>query len=438
VRVAVKFQDMLVTFPSVLALDEERAGNRIRQIAERTPRAEGTFTPYTRERIRGHLFQSNGEEILVIPKPTRLPLGLERVVVAPLSEEGEAVDLRNGVWIRHPAMAGGPRIFDYAREIEEVRRSWAGAFSYLKEDAARRIIALRNPQIGAIHAIHAHWSVSAEPATIVMPTGTGKTETMLSVLVSAPCEKLLVVVPTDALRTQLAEKFLTLGVLKEPDCRVLAPTARCPIVGVLQHIPRSVGEVDEVFGRCHVVVTTSSIAGQCSAEVRDRMAHLCTDLFIDEAHHAEAPTWSAFKEGFRARKVLQFTATPFREDGRPLDGEIIFKYPLKKAQEEGYFKPIRFRPVVEFNPKRSDEKIAAQAIAQLRADFDKGHILMARTENVAHAKEVFKLYAMYPQFNPVQLHTGIKSARQRETARRQIISGESRIVVCVDMLYIRA
>jgi superfamily II DNA or RNA helicase len=426
---------LIVTFPSVLALDEERSGNRIRQIAERTPRAEGTLAPYTRDRIRGHLFQSDGEETLVIPKRgVRLPESLVRVVEASVPTGGDTADLRRGVWLRHPAQNGAGRFFEHAREVEQVLASWAGAFSYLEEDGARGVKGLRNPQIGAVHAIHAHWSVSAEPATVVMPTGTGKTETMLSVLVSALCRKLIVVVPTDALRTQLADKFLTLGVLKEPGCRVLGTEVKCPIVGVLQHIPRSIAEVDEVFCRCQVIVTTSTIAGQCSGDVRDRMAHHCTHLFIDEAHHAEAPTWSVFKEGFRARKILQFTATPFREDGRPLDGEIVFKYPLKKAQQEGYFKPIRFRPVVEFNPKRSDERIAAQAIAELKADFDKGHILMARTENVARAKEVFKLYARHPEFKPVELHTGIKSARQREAARRQILSGESRIVVCVDML----
>ena len=277
-------------------------------------------------------------------------------------------------------------------------------------------------------------SVADTPATIVMPTGTGKTDTMLSILVSAVCRKVLVVVPTDALRTQIAEKFLTLGVLKESGSRVLHERARCPIVGVLQHIPRDAAEVDEVFGRCHVIVTTSNIAGQCETAIQDRMASHCTHLFIDEAHHAEAPTWSAFKARFKERRVLQFTATPFREDGRPLDGEIIYKYPLKKAQEEGYFKPIRFRPVVVFNRKRVDEAIAKAAIEQLRADFDKGHILMARAETVARAREIFKLYEQYPEFKPVQLHTGITSSREREMFRNQIISGESRIVVCVDML----
>jgi superfamily II DNA or RNA helicase len=123
-----------------------------------------------------------------------------------------------------------------------------------------------------------------------------------------------------------------------------------------------------------------------------RLAHCCPYLFIDEAHHAEAPTWSKFKNRFKAKRVVQFTATPFREDGRLLDGQIMYKYPLKKAQDEGYFKPIRFEPVVEFDPKKADAKIANKAVERLREELRKGHILMARVGNVTRAKEVFELY----------------------------------------------
>ena len=75
-------------------------------------------------------------------------------------------------------------------------------------------------------------------------------------------------------------------------------------------------EVDALFKRCNVVVTTSALAGGCSDEVQARMAEVCTHLVIDEAHHAEAPTWKEFKRVFKAHKrpILQFTATPFRED----------------------------------------------------------------------------------------------------------------------------
>jgi superfamily II DNA or RNA helicase len=356
------------------------------------------------------------------------------VLVAIPDPEQPSNDLSDGTWQAHPLIADDEAAFDYRQRIAQIQVSWVGAFAFAQEDPARHIIGLRRPQIGAVHAAHAHWAVSEAPATIVMPTGTGKTETMLSLLVSMNCEKLLVIVPTDALRTQLARKFLTLGILKAPGGTVLKSGAKTPIVCTLQHIPGTSEEVDRIFNRAQVIVTTSSIAGQCMPAIQERMSHHCPYLFIDEAHHAEAPTWSAFKARFRGRRVLQFTATPFREDGRPLDGAIIFKYPLKLAQQEGYFAPIRFEPVVEFNTKRVDRAIAEKAVQQLREDRDKGHVLMARVENVSRAKAVYELYSQYEEFHPVQLHTGIHSARQRETIREQILSGHSRIVVCVDML----
>jgi superfamily II DNA or RNA helicase len=428
---------MLVTFPAVFGIEYSLKGNPARQIAMDKFQREGMLAPFTRGRLQGSIFQPavGDEEVLIVPpEAKRLPDGHLRILRATVGPNADALDLSNGTWLRHPLRHVQEGQIDHERQIEQCLRSWIGAFSYVQEDPGHGVVGLRNPQLGALHAIHSHWSVAETTATIVMPTGTGKTEVMLSVLVSARCPRLLVVAPTDALRAQLAEKFTSLGILKLPGCAVLNPGARHPIVCTLQHIPNTTDEVDYIFQRSHVIVTTSSVAGQSDESVQARMAHHCPYFFIDEAHHAEAPTWVVFKERFKERRVVQFTATPFREDGRSLDGEIIYKYPLKKAQEEGYFKPIRFVPVVAFNRKKADQAIAAKAIAQLREDADKGHILMARAENVARAKEVFELYRPYEEFRPVQLHTGITSVTQREAIRRQIITGESRIVVCVDML----
>jgi len=426
---------MHIIFPNLYTIDESRAKNHIRQIGQLTYRQEGTISTFTSGRLHGFLFiaTESREEVLIVPNSKHIPDGHVRVIEAAVNTVSDSINLSGGSWMRHPLLNRRAGALDRESEIQHILDSWAGGFSYVQEDPVRNIIGLRRPQIGALHAVHAHWAVSETPATIVMPTGTGKTETMLSILVSVGCSKLLIIVPTDALRSQLANKFLSLGILKKPNCSALLPSAKHPIVCTLQHIPTDIDEVDDIFGRSQVIVTTSHIAGQCDKAVQERMAYHCPYLFIDEAHHVEAPTWSKFKQSFKKRRILQFTATPFREDGRQLDGDIIFKYPLKKAQQEGYFKPIRFKPIVEFNKNRADAAIVAKAVEQLRADADKGHILMARVENVSRAKQVFDLYSQYPEFNPVQLHTGIKS-REREESRRKIVSGESRIVVCVDML----
>ena len=425
---------MRITLPGVLWIDTFRNGNKICHLREGIRRIEGTLTPFARGRLKGHLFQArhNNEEILVISDARKVPDDHLRVVQAQITNRDDDIDIRDNKWIRHPLL--NPPTFRPEDEIPRVLESWLDAFSYTEEDAARAIVGLRRPQIGAVHAANAHWSASDSPATIVMPTGTGKTEVMLSILVSVRCSRVLVIVPTDALRTQLADKFITLGILKEPGCSVLSPHAKHPIVGILKRIPKSIADVDTLFGSCHVVVTTSSIAGRSSHDIQRHMAACCPYLFIDEAHHAEAPTWRAFKERFQNGRIVQFTATPFREDGKPIDGRVIYKYPLKRAQNDGYFGRINFKRVIEFNSKKSDAKIAEVAVNQLRDDLARGHILMARVGTVARAQEVFNIYKQYSEYNPVQLHTGIKSTRQREAARQQILTGQARIVVCVDML----
>jgi len=424
--------------PSVFAIDERTARkNPIQRLAERSRSIDGNLATFTRDRLKGFLFEPSdgtGTILIVPPKSKSLPESHSIILGADIDARNEEVVVSNGVWMRNPLVRVQAPETSYEWEIQDVLDSWQRAFSYILEDPEKHIEGLRGPQIGALHAIHAHWAVSSSTATIVMPTGTGKTETMLSILVTAQCRRLLVVVPSDALRNQIADKFVTLGLLKKPGIGLLSPSAQFPFVCKLEHIPQDLAELDDLAALAQVIVTTSSILGQCSEEIQDRFAHHCPYLFIDEAHHAEAPTWSAFKARFSSSRVVQFTATPFREDGRPLDGTIVFKYPLKKAQEDGYFKPINFEQVTAFDLKQADRKIAETAIRRLRAELDKGHILMARVENVKRAEQVFELYRSETDLKPVQLHTGITSVRARELARRQLISKESRIVVCVDML----
>jgi hypothetical protein len=97
-----------------------------------------------------------------------------------------------------------------------VLRSFGDAFTYAMDDPATGRPGLRRPQLGAVYSVLGYWTTArTDPATVVMPTGTGKTDTMISLLVALPIERLLVVVPSDALREQLARKFETLGVLPQ-------------------------------------------------------------------------------------------------------------------------------------------------------------------------------------------------------------------------------
>ena len=425
--------DPIFLLPPRFAIWQKVLGNDIQQLALRYPPVEGQLISFVRSKTqKGWLLRSQNlpTDILVVPPKFKLADDDQAVIEFPHASS-TVRDLRQGRWLRPDVKT--PRPKEFATIQDRVRRSWTNAFHFQEEDVSGNIIGLRRPQIGALHAIHAHWSISSEPATIVMPTGTGKTEVMLSALLTGGCRRVMILVPTDALRQQIAEKFVTLGVLREPDCPVLSPDAGYPLVAQLRRRPKSLGDVDAVFEKAHIIVTTSAIVSNIPTDLQQRMAEHCSDLFIDEAHHVAAPTWRAFKARFSEQRVLQFTATPFREDGKRLEGDIVYRYPLALAQKNRYFKPIRFRPVTVFDRQRSDREIAEAAVRCLRADTSGKHILMARVNSKQRAAEVFTLYEKYAEFHPVQLHTGLNDTARR-TARQRLLDRQSRIVVCIDML----
>jgi len=410
-------------------------GNLIQQLEFAAVDVEGNLARYETRGLKGWLFQPVvGDEVLLVPSKTKgLPEHFQKIVGFDLEDAAAFVNASTGTWLKSPIATVRADVADLSEPIDNIVASWTDAFSYLQEDRKLNRKGLRKPQIGALHALSAHWTVSDSTATVVMPTGTGKTETMLSILVSQECRKVMVVVPTDALRSQLFLKFLSLGILKTPEVGVVSGAASYPIVCNLQHIPTSVEEVDLLMAKTQVCISTSAILGRSSQAVQERFASHCSYLFIDEAHHVEAPTWAGFKRCFSKTRIVQFTATPFREDGKQLEGKIAFRYPLHKAQEEEYFRPIKFETVHIYDKADADEAIAEKAVACLRANWDSGQVLMARVSTVKRAKQIFSLYSRHTDLNAIEMHTGL-TIKAREAATKKLLSGEARVVVCVDML----
>ncbi|WP_197424084.1 DEAD/DEAH box helicase [Bradyrhizobium valentinum] len=291
---------------------------------------------------------------------------------------------------------------------------------------------LRPPQIGALHAIGAHWSLSKQPATIVMPTGTGKTETMLATLAAFVRGPMIVIVPWDLLRAQTARKFLTFGLLRK--LGFLTEDAPNPVVGIITHRPNDVSQLD-ILESCNVIVATAGALSTAAAlPLAPEIAKRCAALVIDEAHHVAASNCTEFRSAFHEQSVLQFTATPFRRDRRLVTGAVIYSYPLRNAQKDGYFKKIAFEPVYEIDQDRADRAIAATAVARLREDLAAGrnHLLMARCVNISRADAVYKVYEQVaPDLAPMLVHSEMGDTDSRLTILR---AGQSRIVVCVNML----
>ena len=324
---------------------------------------------------------------------------------------------------------------------EQILESWKDRFLFREEDPAKNKTGLRPPQIGALHAIAAHFSVGSdfEPATVVLPTGTGKTETMLSFQFYIRLPRTLVLVPSDALRTQVAEKFVTLGVL--PESGVVPRETIGPIVAKLTSGLTSVEDAEAVIKKANVVVALPHTLFASDPKAIRLLTDCCTDLIVDEAHHIPASRWSSVREVFAKKRVTQFTATPFRRDSRRIDGKIVFNFKLGDAQAADYFRPINLKTIEEFGDEETrDRRIAEEAIKVLRHDRCKlglDHILMARCRSKSRAESLFNLYQeLAPDMSPQLVYSG-RGARQNRAALQKLTNrtaGTAHIVVCVDML----
>ncbi len=387
----------------------------------------------TSPRLTDDLYHlENGQRIIVTSrKRLSRPARVDGVIQ--IEENG------TGKWLSHRLLDQlNKAIHDKGWEVftKQIASGWQHQFTYDKEqrDPSGTILrpGLRPPQIGSLHAIGAHWSLHTEPATVVMPTGTGKTETMLATLVAHSPGTLLIVVPSKVLRNQTATKFLTLGLLRS--LGNLEAESPNPVVGIITKRPRDETDLT-IFQKCNVVITTmSALAEASTSHLIPKIAGRVGTLIVDEAHHIGAASWSTFREHFSERPVLQFTATPYRRDGKLVDGKVIYDYPLDAAQRDGYFKKISFQPIYEIDQSTADQAIAKAAVTKLQDDDAAGfsHVVMARCSDIDRAKAVIEIYkGIAPELNAVIVHS---EAGDPTTALDQLRSGQSRVVVCVNML----
>lgn len=328
---------------------------------------------------------------------------------------------------------GKKDIFNIPKEISN---SWENSLSLRERNTKKDINGLRNAQIGAICAIHAHLITNkTESAIIVMPTGSGKTDTMIASIVLEQFTKTIIAVPSALLRHQLAEKCLTLGILK--DYKLISEKALFPIVCELKTWPSDKSNLHKLFKSCNIIITTIHLLSQNLQSIDKEIIADIDAFIVDEAHHIAANTWNMTKTIFKENTCLQFSATPYRRDGKIILEKLIYNYPLNQAIAENLFTKIHFHPVQEFNEDKIDAKIAQKALSLLRSDLKKGlkHILLVRTDTIKHAQLLYDEYyntADNSDLHPI-LFTSKIPPKDQKNLLSQINKLQTNVIVSVNM-----
>ncbi|MFS0667217.1 DEAD/DEAH box helicase family protein [Peribacillus frigoritolerans] len=188
-------------------------------------------------------------------------------------------------------------------------------------------------------------SKSEEQALIKMPTGTGKTiilgflshfynkaGNVLIVTPSVPVKDHLI----QELKYKLWEKF-NLNALSLKPVIELFP----------RDIPKKINRQEEKSIYIATVKTLNDIKDDERFEVLRKTIDL---IIFDEGHKEPAAEWKTAIRGM-GKKVVLFTATPFRNDKSKfqLNKNYIYNLSLIKAQKQNYIRNVVFKEVEESN-----------------------------------------------------------------------------------------
>lgn len=300
----------------------------------------------------------------------------------------------------------------------------AGKFDLL----ARRGSGWRAPQLGAISGCLAHWTLGdPEPPLVSLPTGLGKTGVALAApFLQAPVSRLLVVVPSQVLRSQIAEAFRTLDLLRR--IGALPDRGPSPKVMELTGLAADWNELESF----DVVVALPNSVSPAHYEDQKPKRDLFDLVVIDEAHHAPATTWRAILDHFESQQLLM-TATPIRRDGRRLPGRLVYHYPVRRALEEQLFHPIT--PAIlpaSATREAADRAIAERALQFLGNTEHASSVLLVRAGNIARLQDLREVYEGLGT-DLVLLHSRLAEARKKEILDG-LTGGQIRAVGVVGML----
>lgn len=293
----------------------------------------------------------------------------------------------------------------------------------------------RSPQRGALGSLLAHWTLTPdEPALISLPTGAGKTGVALAApfLTPQPPTRVLVMVPSSALRKQTVQHFASMRLLRE--IRALTRWYDPPRVKVVP-IEGATTDWSTLVDADVVVAIPQTISPASTAAVSVPSPDFFDLVIVDEAHHLPSKTWRAVLDHLDFKAAVLLTATPFRLDRRPVPGVRTFYFPLRQAIADGFYKPIR--PVVLPRPepydlRARDDAIAAEVMRVLSTTEHATSAVLIRAQDVARATALATRYRSTGLDTEV-LTSRLSNAKQLRIIRR-LINGDLRAVAVVDML----
>jgi DNA repair protein RadD len=175
-------------------------------------------------------------------------------------------------------------------------------------------------------------------------------------------------------------------------------------------------------------------------------------IIVDEAHHAPAGQWAAILKAKAKARVTGFTATPCRQDGKPLNGffdnMIMGPYPSELVALGRLMEPVVFSPELEmdlsgvdivngeYNSKQlagiiKNSKIVGDAVQMYKQHCDNKRAI-AFCVNIEEAEKTAASFRA-AGYNSVCV-TGETDTLIRKQAMKDLATGKIQVMCTVDIV----
>jgi DNA repair protein RadD len=324
---------------------------------------------------------------------------------------------------------------------------------------------LREPQRQAHRHVREHFATSKEPGILQIPVGCGKTGIMATLPFGIANGRVLVITPNLTIRKGVTEALdITSRECFWAKTRVLSDFTAGPWTAVLDGPAANLHDAVE----SHFIVTNiQQLASQADRWLPQFPHNFFDMILVDEGHHAAAASWQKVFRRFPDAKVVSLTATPFRSDQRPLQGEVIYRYSFARAMVNGFIKQIHsrnvapdelyftylddtkrhtldevlelreeawFRRGVALSPEcnRHIAEASIQRCEALRAATGIQHQIIAAACSVDHARQVRSIYQECG-YRAAEIHSEMEEDEQEQVIERLRL-GQLDCIIQVQML----
>ena len=192
----------------------------------------------------------------------------------------------------------------------------------------------------AYESVFRHFAIEQKEshAIVTLPTGVGKTGLMGLLPYGLANGRVLIITPQLVIKDHVADSL-------DPDFpgnfwlkyKVFESMDQLP---ALVEYDGTVSK-EALYLANIIVVNIQKLQSRLVSSLINRVSPNHFDMIIvDEAHHSTATTWVEALNYFHNAKVVKLTGTPYRTDGKPIVGELVYQYRLSAAMANGFVKSL--------------------------------------------------------------------------------------------------